>query len=38
MKDEIEQFEEYEVLCEIGNGGYGQIYVVAKENDQKAYV
>ena len=38
MKDEVEQFGEYEVLCEIGSGGYGQIYAVAKENDQKAYV
>ena len=38
MKDEVEQFGEYKVLNEIGSGGYGQIYVVAKENDQKAYV
>ncbi len=38
MKDEVEQYGEYKVLNEIGSGGYGQIYVVAKENDQKAYV
>ena len=37
MKDEVEQFGEYEVLCEIESGGYGQIYAVVKENYQRTY-
>ena len=32
------QFGSYKILSEVGSGGFGQIYLAVKEDEQKAYI
>ena len=32
------QFGSYKILSEVGSGGFGQIYLAVREDEQKAYI